>query len=91
MDNMVSCTSQDGLRVTGLLPAAGGYRYSVLFARQDHEEDDHCNKKHNCLEYAQFTPALSTSTAITRSTTGQSAASSRGLNGGTTLTGVFII
>ena len=22
MDNMVSCTSQDGLRVTGLLPAA---------------------------------------------------------------------
>ena len=43
---------------TGYRVAArcGGYRYSVLFARQDHEEDDHCNKKHNCLEYAQFTP-----------------------------------
>ena len=43
---------------TGYRVAArcGGYRYSVLFARQRRKDNNYHDKKYDCLEYAQFTP-----------------------------------
>lgn len=43
---------------TGYRAAArcGGYRYSVLFARQRRKDNNYHDKKYDGLEYAQFTP-----------------------------------